>query len=107
MDEVIKHFCTDLVSKLPMDDAIFRASLVSAGLLPGDLKQVILTKPTSAEKAEYFIDNGINNDAKNFVKLVDVMRNSGNNHLIQLAAEISNSCYSEIKGLSLICKCIH
>ena len=107
MDVVIKHFYGDLVSKLPMDDAKFRALLVSADLFPGDLKQAVQAKPTSADKAEYFIDHGINNDAEDFVKLVDVMTNSGNNSLIKLAAEIRrDSRYSRITGSSLIPKCI-
>ena len=108
MDKVIKRFYGDLVSKLPMDDAKFRALLFSADLFPGDLKQAIQAQPTSADKAEYFIDHGINNEAENFVKLVDVMTNSGNNSLVKLAAEIRrDSYYSGITGLSLILQCIH
>ena len=107
MDEVIKHFYGDLVSKLPMNDAKFRALLVSADLFPGDLKQAIKAKQTSADKAEYFINHGINNDAEDFVKLVDVMTNSGNNSLVKLVAEIrKDSRYSRITGLSLFPKCI-
>ena len=108
MDEVIKHFYGDLVSKLPMDDAKFRALLYSADLFPGNLKQAIQAKPTPADKAEHFIDHGINNDSEEFVKLVNVMTNSGNSSLVNLAAEIrKDSRYSGITGLSLILKCIH
>ena len=70
MDEVMKRFYRKLVSKLPMGDSIFRSSLLSADLFPGDLKQAVQAKLTRAEKAEYFIDHGINNDDKKFAKLV-------------------------------------
>ena len=100
MDEVIKHFYGDLISKLPMDDATFRGSLYSANLLPGDLKDVVKSKSTTrAEKAEHFIDNGINNDAENFAKLLEVMERSGHKTSITLATEIKNDPrYSRATG---------
>ena len=102
MDEVIKHFYGDLVSKLPMDDATFRASLYSAGLLPGDLKETVKSKPTRADKAEHFIDHGINNDAANFAKLLEVMEKSGNSSLITLATQIrKDPRYSGTAGKDL------
>ena len=89
MDEnVIEKFYAKLVKHLPMDDAEFRASLKSAGLLPGNLKSVIASKPTSADKAECFLDYGINNDIESFSKLLTVMENSDYDQLKLLVTEI-------------------
>ena len=89
MDEsVIEKFYVQLVKYLPMDDAEFRASLKTAGLLPGNLKQVIASKPTRADKAECFLDDGINNDIDSFSKLLTVMRNSDYDQLKLLVNEI-------------------
>lgn len=89
MDEsVIEKFYAKLVKHLPMDDAEFRASLKTAGLLPGNLKHVIASKPTRADKAECFLDDGINNDIESFSKLLTVMGNSEYNQLKVLVSEI-------------------
>ena len=89
MDEgVIEKFYERLVKHLPMDDPEFRASLKTAGLLPGNLKHVIASKPTRAEKAECFLDDGINNDIESFSKLLTVMGNSEYGQLKVLVSEI-------------------
>ena len=89
MDEkVIEKFYEELVKRLPMRDAEFRASLKSAGLLPGDLKNAITSKSTKAEMAEHFLDYGINNDIKSFSKLLTVMKNSKHDQLKELADKI-------------------
>ena len=89
MDEsVIEKFYVQLVKYLPMDDAEFRASLKTAGLLPGNLKQVIASKPTRADKAECLLDDGINNDIDSFSKLLTVMGNSDYDQLKLLVNEI-------------------
>ena len=95
MDEsVIEKFYAQLVKHLPMDDAEFRASLKSAGLLPGNLKSVIGSKPTRADKAECFLDDGINNDIESFSKLLTVMENSDYNQLKILINEIQGKSVS-------------
>ena len=102
MDDVIKCFYGKLVSELPMEDANFRALLLSADLFPGDLKQSVCAKLTPAEKAEYFINHGINNDDEKFAKLVDVMAESGSSSLVRLAAQIRrNPHYSKTTGLDI------
>ena len=89
MDEsVIEKFYAQLVKHLPMDNPDFRASLKSAGLLPGNLKQVIASKPTRADKAECFLDDGINNDINSFSKLLTVMENSDYDQLKLLVNQI-------------------
>ena len=102
MDQVIKHFYHDLISQLPMDDTTFRASLYAADLLSGYLKEVVRSKPTRTDKAEHFIDEGINNDAAKFAKLLEVMENSSHKTLITLATKIRNDPrYSGTTGKSL------
>ena len=96
MEQIIKQFYKDLVKALPMDDAEFRSMLYSADLLPGNLKAVIQSKPTSADKAEYLLDHAIKKDATNFAKLLEVMESSDNHALKKLANNIQN----EIDSLS-------
>ena len=85
---MIEKFYARLVKHLPMDDAEFRASLKTGGLLPGNLKQVIASKPTRADKAECLLDDGINNDINTFSKLLTVMGNSDYDQLKLLVNEI-------------------
>ena len=87
-NEFIQKFYEQLVWHLPLDDAYFRASLTTAGLLPGDLKSAIISKSTRADMAEHFLDNGIKNDIKSFLTLLKVMRNSENEQLKLLATEV-------------------
>ena len=87
-NEFIQKFYGQLVRHLPLDDAQFRASLTTAGLLPVNLKSAVISKPTRADMAEHFLDNGIKNDIKNFLRLLEVMRNSEYNLLKVLATKI-------------------
>ena len=99
MDEtIIEKFYEKLVKRLPMEDAGFRASLKSAGLLPGDLKNAVTSKSTKAEMAEHFLDNGINKSIENFSKLLTVMKNSENNQLKVLADEIQRESIPSCVG---------
>ena len=86
-NEFIQKFYDQLVRYLPMDDAQFRASLTTAHLLPGNLKSAIISKPTRADMAEHFLDNGIKN-IKSFSVLLKVMRNSEDDQLKLLATEV-------------------
>ena len=101
MDQIIKQFYPNLVKTLPMDDACFRSVLYSADLLPGNLKDQVQSKPTRADKAEYFLDQIIKNEA-DFIKLLEVLEQiNDNNSMIELARQIrneidtrQNECYS-------------
>ena len=59
--EKYEGFIPQLVRKLPMTDAIFKANLVKEGLFSGggDLKGQVDAKATSAEKATHFLDKAI------------------------------------------------
>ena len=101
MDQIIKQFYPKLVKTLPMDDVCFRSKLYSADLLPGNLKDQVKLKPTCADKAEYFLDQIIKNEA-DFIKLLEVLEQiNDNNSMIELARQIrneidtrQNECYS-------------
>ena len=88
-EAIIRKYYVDLVELLPMDDAKFRARLYAAGLLPGNLKEKVQSKSTTAEKAEHFLDYGIKNDTENFDKLLTIMDDDDNgDHLKKLAQKI-------------------
>jgi len=77
MDQVITKYYRDLVT-LPFDDVYFRSRLETAGLFEGNLKEEVKAKPTSAEKAEHFLDK-IKNDHGRFIKLLTVMEEFSSN----------------------------
>ena len=87
-EAIINQFFPDLVELLPMNDALFRARLRTAGLFHGNLKAEIMSKPTAAEKAEHFLENGINNDTECFNKLLTIMNDYNNDCLKKLAEKI-------------------
>ena len=94
--EVFQQFYVKLVKKLPMDDSLFTAELFACGLLPGDLKQQINAKNTPVDKATCFLDHEIKSDVSvgnstSFNKLLDVMEDSGNDSLKELAEEIKTA----------------
>ena len=90
MEQAIKKFYSQLVKMLPMDDAYFRSMLFSADLLPDNLKDEVQSKPTRADRAEYFLDQGVKNNTKNFLKLIEVLEKSEHDNLIDLAKQIRN-----------------
>ena len=75
-----------------MDDATFMSALFSANLLPGNLKAEVKSLPTSADKADYFLDRAIfpniDNDKTNLEKLLNVLEKSNNAAVKNVAAEI-------------------
>ena len=87
-ERIIDKFYAKLVACLPMDDVYFRASLITAGLLPGNLREAVISKSTRAEMAAHFLDKGIKNNFDSFSKLLTVMKSSEHNQLITLANEI-------------------
>jgi len=88
MEDIIQQFYSDLVDVLPMNEAAFRAKLFTAGLLSGNLKSQIKALPTSADKAECFLDDGIKGDSTSFQKLVAVMEKYSVDRVKKLANHI-------------------
>jgi len=95
IEDVLIEFSSQLLKTLPMDDAIFIANLRSARLLPGNLKAVIKSLPTSADKADHFLDHvilpNISKNHDNFLALMNVMENSDYPSLNKLAEEIKGA----------------
>lgn len=78
-----------------MDDAIFIAKLVAANLLPGNLKAEVKSLPTSADKADYFLDRmiypNLNNDNSNLCTLLALMEKNKNIAVKNVAAEVKHA----------------
>ena len=95
--KTFKQFYSELVGKLPMDDAVFVTNLYSNDLLPGNLRnQLNLQNRTSVDKATLFLDSVIepsvtSDDGKSFNKLLNVMEDSEYDHLKELAKLIRTS----------------
>jgi len=89
MEDVIQYFYSRLIKTLPMNDAIFRGELHSAGLFAGNLKNKIKSFPTSADMAECFLDDEIKNNPNNFQKLVVQMGKNRRKHVKELAEDIN------------------
>ena len=92
IEDILIEYSPQLLTALPMDDATFIASLRAARLLPGNLKAVIKSLPTSADKADHFLDHvilpNISNDYDNLLALLSVMENSDYPSLNKLAVAI-------------------
>ena len=91
MKKVYYKFYSELVSSLPMKDAVFVATLVT--LLPNDVKGKVQSQPTAAEAASYFLDHMIKpavecGDNEPFDILLSKMEISGDIHLKNLAQQI-------------------
>ena len=82
-----------------MDDVTFIAKLRASAILPTYLKVKIKSMPTSAEKANYFLDQvilpNVNDDHSNLDTLLSVMENFGYPLLNKLAVEIGRCLYTE------------
>jgi len=100
MDQVITKYYRDLVTLLPFNDVHFRSCLETAGLFEGNLKEEVKAKPTSAEKAEHFLDH-IKNDHGSFIKLLTVMEEFSSDSIKNLASKIKSDNFRE-SGNSLI-----
>ena len=93
--EIFMDFYPKLIEMLPMNDCTFTAKLYSQKLLPGNLKEKVKSLPTSADKAEHFLDTMImqpsaeiiNDDS--FEKLLRIMEDSKFNSLNNLAQQIN------------------
>ena len=85
-----------LVRSLPMDDAIFLARLYSKRLLPGNIKALLKSLPTQADKAIEFLDQAIepslqSNNVTPLKKLLTIMEDYGNDALKSLAKTIRST----------------
>ena len=91
--KVFKNFYPNLVTTLPMNDAIFMSKLYARSLLPDDLKARVESQATSAEKASYFLDHVVKPSGvdRNFVELLYVMEDSENHNVKRLAELIRSS----------------
>lgn len=93
-EEKFGQFTMRLLQALPMDDAIFIASLGVAKLLPGNLKATIQAKPTSVDKADYFLDRVIKPtlqyDSDNLLRFIKVMQESKDCTLNKLAGDMKD-----------------
>ena len=83
-----------------MKDAIFKAHLVT--LLPGDLKEKVQSKSTTAEAASCFLDNIIqpaieSGDNEPFEILLSKLENSEFINLINLAQDIRKDIHKVSK----------
>ena len=101
--DVFKKYYEKLLVALPMDDVMFIAKLFSHDLLPGNLKQQVRSKNTSAEKAMYFLDNKINPDVTigvltSFDTLLKIIENWESDGLKEIAKEIRTTLW---KGTTL------
>jgi len=110
---VFQHFYTDLVKMLPMNDDTFIAQLFSISLLPGDVKDHVESKPTSASKATYFLDHMVKPSVTagvggHFNDLIKVMEYSEYNGVKELAGHIrcklrKRAVISEIDIILCVC----
>ena len=104
MKEVYMEYYPRLVKVLPMNDALFIAQLYAGRLLPGNTKEVIQSRHTSAEKVQCFLDDCIKpaflDDESNdiFLALLKIMENSDNVVLKSVAKEIEK----KIQGIVLL-----
>ncbi|XP_065919171.1 protein NLRC5-like isoform X2 [Dysidea avara] len=100
ISEIFLDYYPKLVELLPMDDKLFIAKLHGKKLFPGNLKAHIESLPTSAEKANKFLDAVIqpsdnNNDMTDLSLLLSVMKDSGYNRVKGLAEEIMSTLEQE------------
>ena len=84
---VFQQYYAKLVVVLPMDDVVFRARLYSAGLLPHEAKDKMKLMSNQTEMAAYFLDHVIHGK---FIKLLDVMWMSEDDHVRRLARMVWN-----------------
>lgn len=91
-----------LITSLPMDDAIFSGLLREQNLLPGDLKEEVNAMHTRARKAEWFLDKAIESplqvgNCEPFNSLLTVMSDekyNNNDTLKHLATAIKQALAS-------------
>ena len=112
--EVLQYHYPELLRLLPMEDNFFIAELFKRNLLPHNLKAVIDSLCTRADKVTKFLDNVItpsteNSNNVNFNELLQVMMTSNDNAVKQLAKEIifmlNQNCFQSEKGMYVVSYC--
>ena len=106
--EVLQYHYPELLRLLPMEDSIFIAELFKNNLLPHNLKAVIDSLSTRADKVAKLLDSVIkpsteNSNNANFNVLLQVMMASNDNAVKQLAEAIismlNQNCFESEKGM--------
>ena len=97
MKEIYHKYYPQMVTSLPMQDAIFISQLVK--LLPSDLKGKVESKSTPAEAASCFLDYMIkpaveSGSKEPFEILLSIMEKSGNINLRILSQSIKREIHS-------------
>ena len=87
---VFAKFYHQLVTSIPINDALFRAKLFANDLLPGDHKERVESLPKKSDNASHFLDHVIkpsvtSNDGSSFDKLLNVMEDSDHQGVKELA----------------------
>ena len=106
--KVLQYHYPELLKLLPMEDNFFIAELLKRNLLPHNLKAVIDSLSTRADKVNKFLDSVIrpsaeNSNNSNFNVLLQVMMASNDNAVKQLAEAIismlNQNCFESEKGM--------
>ena len=106
--EVLKYHYPELLKLLPMEDNIFIGELFKNNLLPHNLKADISSLSTRADKVTKFLDSVItpsadNLNSINFNILLQVMMNSNDNAVKQLAdtiiSNLNQNCLLSENGM--------
>ena len=95
--ELFEHYCTQLVSLLPMRDAKFLDDLCSHGLTPEQFKHKHRSLMQHNETASYFLDHKImprlaTGDTTNLFTLFTVMKNCDRDDVKDLAEKMEREC---------------
>ena len=100
LKQIFEKFYSQLVKSLPMKDVIFVSHLVK--LLPGDLKEEVESKSTTAKATTCFLDNAIKRglecgDSKPFLFLLSVMDTFDSGVLKELSMKIRKDMQSLVR----------
>ena len=87
--EAVKNFKVKLLQELPFDDPIFFAMVEGADLFPVGTRDSIRAEKSKAHKVDYFLYHVVEPGADYYLpKLLEVMRKSKVDNVVQLADEI-------------------
>ena len=111
--QVLTKFSLELLKKLPLGkDNIsqFSRILEQHGLLPGNSRDTLLSKDTTADRADYLIDIVTRDTDINFPKLIDAMKEYSTDqkdlvlgYLVQKMQDaLGKSTYSAMHNIHLI-----
>ena len=101
--QVFNEFHLQLVTSLPMKDAVFKAKLKKQELFPGDLEGIVDAENTRAKGATLFLNDAVQpfldyeEHCNPFYKLLLVMEEYGS-ALKELATKIKKQLKSELSA---------